>query len=85
MSKRKYDDLIRRATEISEDKKPGKDVSDEKEGSNQNDKHEKSTDQIGYGIDKPFTKMTFESFDKMHIKSRPKKRRVKYEWLNFKM
>lgn len=82
--KRKYDDLIRKAAERSEDKSSEKDGGGEKDIEHENRQRDNGN-QHGYGAENPFTEMTFESFDKLHKKSRPKKSRVKYKWLNFKL
>lgn len=75
--KRKYDDLIRKAAERREDHR-----SEKKDVENEN-QQSVNGNQRGFGSVNPFTEMTFESFDKLHEKSRPKKRRVKSKWLNF--
>lgn len=83
--KRKYDDLILKAAERSEDKTSLKDVDKEKDTENENLQSVNDI-QNGYGDANPFTEMTYDSFDKLHQKSRPnKKRRVKSKWLNFRI
>ena len=82
--KRKYDELIRKAAERSEDKRSDNDDSEKKDIENEN-QQSVNGNQHGFGVANPFTEMTFESFDKLHEKSRPKKRRVKSKWMNFKL
>ena len=81
--KRKYDELIRRTMEINEDNKDENDVSEKNDIEKENRQREDNGNQHGYGVANPFTEMTFESFDKLHGKSRPKQRRVKSKWLTF--
>ena len=82
--KKKYDDLIRKAAEKSEHKISEKDGGGEKDIEHEN-RQSDNRNQHGYGVENPFTEMTFESFDKLHKKSRSNKPPVKHKWLNFKL
>lgn len=84
VSKRRFDDLVKRASTQSLDKGSGKAIDEEKDIEQENQQSVNSN-QHGYGGVNPFTEMTFESFDQLHEKSRLKKKRVKSKWLNFKL
>lgn len=82
VSKRRFDDLVKRASTQSLDKQSEKAIGEEKDIEQENQQNVNSNQ---HGGGNPFTEMTFESFDKLHEKSRLKKKRVKSKWLNFKL
>ena len=101
--KRKYDDLIRRAIEERTVGDSNKQIVKQKwddenvdDTASENDKNTNSTtdgniseeNQYGGGASNPFTKMTFESFDKMHTNKRQKqkfKKKKEFEMVDFQL
>lgn len=88
--KRKYEELIKRdSVKESNEESENKDINvdDEKDVNvDQGIYHNKDhINQKGNGDSNLFTKMTFDSFDRMHQKLKPKKKRTKSQWLKFEL